>query len=321
MGKPVFTLVATAKNEGPYLLEWVAYHKMIGFDHILIFQNDSDDGTHEILSELKELGEVEYRYNRAERGRHQVTAYQRAARTATYQASDYILALDIDEFLHIKCGDGTVQDLHSALPDTDRTFLNWKCFGASGHTAMPNAPVTKAFQSCETSKTIKTRVKPFKTLFKRSSFARPGVHKPNAFQGDGDPTSANGSGISSQDLDMRHFQCNDPEDRSLAQINHYMVKDPASFVLKSAKGSAHQADRPIDAAYWTARNQNKETDSSLAERAPQLTDAISRLKDRSKGKLAEHTQKSHVLHALRARQLIMQPAFRDLYDHCLRTNA
>ena len=33
------TLVATVKNEGPYLWEWVAHHNSIGFDNIVIFQN------------------------------------------------------------------------------------------------------------------------------------------------------------------------------------------------------------------------------------------------------------------------------------------
>jgi muconolactone delta-isomerase len=46
------TLVATLKNEGPYLWEWVAYHKSIGFDNIVIFQNDSNDMTHGILHEM-----------------------------------------------------------------------------------------------------------------------------------------------------------------------------------------------------------------------------------------------------------------------------
>ena len=50
------TLVATVKNEGPYLWEWVAYHKSIGFDNIVIFQNDSNDMTHGILHEMRSAG-------------------------------------------------------------------------------------------------------------------------------------------------------------------------------------------------------------------------------------------------------------------------
>ena len=44
-----FTLVTTVRNEGPYLWEWVAYHRMIGFHDIIVFQNDSNDGTDQIL--------------------------------------------------------------------------------------------------------------------------------------------------------------------------------------------------------------------------------------------------------------------------------
>ena len=33
------SLVATVKNEGSYLWEWVAHHNSIGFDNIVIFQN------------------------------------------------------------------------------------------------------------------------------------------------------------------------------------------------------------------------------------------------------------------------------------------
>ena len=33
------TLVATVKNEGPYLWEWVAHHNSMVFDNIVIFQN------------------------------------------------------------------------------------------------------------------------------------------------------------------------------------------------------------------------------------------------------------------------------------------
>ncbi len=37
-------LVAIAKNEAPYFLEWIIYHKyIVGFDEIVIYDNDSTD--------------------------------------------------------------------------------------------------------------------------------------------------------------------------------------------------------------------------------------------------------------------------------------
>ena len=65
-------LVGTAKNEGPFLLEWVAHHLEVGFTDIVLYQNDSDDLTHEMASILRDLGVIQYYINRAPRGGHQV---------------------------------------------------------------------------------------------------------------------------------------------------------------------------------------------------------------------------------------------------------
>ena len=54
--RPVFLIVSTMKNEAPYILEWVAYHKAIGFDAFLIYTNDCTAGTDFMLDRLEELG-------------------------------------------------------------------------------------------------------------------------------------------------------------------------------------------------------------------------------------------------------------------------
>ena len=56
--RPKFLLVTTMKNEGPYILEWIAYHIAIGIDHFMIVTNDCTDGTNEILEILQKKGLV-----------------------------------------------------------------------------------------------------------------------------------------------------------------------------------------------------------------------------------------------------------------------
>ena len=47
-------IVTAMKNEGPFILEWAAYHLSIGFDRFLVYTNDCDDGTDAIwASRLK----------------------------------------------------------------------------------------------------------------------------------------------------------------------------------------------------------------------------------------------------------------------------
>ena len=56
--RPRAAIIAVAKNEGVYLHEWIAYHKVIGFDDVLVYDNDSTDGSSEMLAELAGHGLV-----------------------------------------------------------------------------------------------------------------------------------------------------------------------------------------------------------------------------------------------------------------------
>lgn len=173
-------LVATAKNEAPFLWEWVAYHKMIGFDRIILFQNDSDDGTHRMMQALDRAGIVEYHNNSgAATGQQQVRAYVRAGKLDSFQTADWAMALDLDEFLHVKTGNGTVQALIEALGEADCAAINWKLFGASGTRTLTDELVTQRFTMAEADERVRTRLTGFKSLFRTSVYSRPGVHRPN----------------------------------------------------------------------------------------------------------------------------------------------
>ena len=50
--------VTTQKNEGAFLLEWIAYYKIIGFTDIVILSNDCEDGSDEMLDHLSKSGEI-----------------------------------------------------------------------------------------------------------------------------------------------------------------------------------------------------------------------------------------------------------------------
>ena len=47
------TIVTTMKNEGPFLLEWIAYHRAIGVSDFLVYTNDCTDGTDRMLKLLQ----------------------------------------------------------------------------------------------------------------------------------------------------------------------------------------------------------------------------------------------------------------------------
>ena len=50
--------VITLRNEGAFLLEWLAHHLATGVDHVLTFTNDCEDGTDALLDRLAQMGHV-----------------------------------------------------------------------------------------------------------------------------------------------------------------------------------------------------------------------------------------------------------------------
>ena len=58
MSQDKYTVVSTMKNEAPYIIDWVAHYKALGFDDILVCTNDCTDQTVEILQRLQEMGLV-----------------------------------------------------------------------------------------------------------------------------------------------------------------------------------------------------------------------------------------------------------------------
>jgi len=316
--KEKFAVVTTVKDEGPFIVEWVAWHRMCGFDTIIVFQNDSSDGTHEILKTLNAAGYIKYFYNRASRGHIQVTAYHRASQLKEYQDCDYVIALDIDEFLQVNIGSGLVQDYVASLPSFDRAVINWKLFGCSGAQFISEDFVTEQFVGCEDSEKIARHFTPYKSLFRRASYSRAGIHQPRGFSRVGDePRVVNGSGLSEPNFALKNFQSTDPLYRRLAQINHYAVKDASSFVLKNIRGSAHQIDREISKGYWSRRNKNDEVDLSAASRSRALRACVEEMNRKTNGRLERLTKRAVSVHKERFEQALGNTASAELYEYCI----
>ncbi len=94
-------VVATARNEGIYLLEWIAHHRAVGADHVFLYSNDNNDGSDALLQALAASGTITWIDNRfAPRVDGQVKAYGHAL-SVLPQTLDFrwTLIVDLDEFL------------------------------------------------------------------------------------------------------------------------------------------------------------------------------------------------------------------------------
>ena len=280
-------LVATVRNEGPNLLEWVAHHRLCGFDRIQIFENGSTDMSVRTLRQLDELGFVEFHDMPDEPGDLGQRACRLAAQTETYHTSDWCMVLDINEFLAVKTGGQQVADLINACPeDADAILVNWRVFGSSGQRTLTDDLVTRRFTQAEPAQDIKEdQPATFRSLFRTEAFQRPGCHLPHGPTSDA-PLLCNGSGLRAGEFERKNWRSFDPKMRALAQVNHYATRDLESFILKEADQKKDTtSNRPTAAALWAQRNRNEEEDLLLAKRADVLQTEMARLDDLSDGRL------------------------------------
>lgn len=284
MPGPKVLLFSCMKNEGAGLLEWIAHHRVVGIDHFLIYSNDCADGSDRMLDRLQEMGVLTHRRSLAGRGRNtraQAIAIDRLAEDAAYQAADWVLFIDADEFLNVHRGAGTVAALMAADPAADCFFLHWRLFGTAGRQRYEPGLVTEQFTRAIAPghDAVAGSFAP-KALFRRAAFLKPGIHRPRqlppgapptrAVLADGSPIGRNWNGIA-RAVSFAH-----------AQINHYSVQSLDMVILKYLRGFA-AGQAPADPlAYLQARDFNHEEDRTIlrhgaamrAERARLLADPV-----------------------------------------------
>lgn len=272
------------RNEGAFLLEWLAHHKAVGFDDFVVFSNDCDDGTDTMLDRLDEMGVLTHVRNDGpfDKGGIQFTALKAAAKMEAVKQADWILPLDVDEFVNIHAGDHTLNALHDALPEATAITLTWRLFGASGQVRYQDSPVTETFTRCAPCVLYwPWRASMFKTLYRNDgTYRKPGVHRPR------DPDKSrldhakwfDGHGRPLPDLfkTKRIFSNFGHDNYGLAQLNHYPLGALESYVLKADRGRAVHSDHLLGLDYWVERNFNTDEDRSIlstaAERRAILTD-------------------------------------------------
>lgn len=148
-----FTVVTTTKNECPYMLEWIAHYRVIGFDDIVVVTNDNNDPSLELYDALAKAGHIRYYPHVVPNTqRPQKNAYQIAVREvveplkdASSDGSELILTADADEFLFVD-GENHVSQLGEFMDTADAMFINWKCYGSQGYEVRPDGLVMQAYR-------------------------------------------------------------------------------------------------------------------------------------------------------------------------------
>ncbi|MEO0863825.1 MAG: glycosyltransferase family 2 protein [Pseudomonadota bacterium] len=313
----------TVRNEGAFLLEWLAHHRAVGFEDFLIFSNDCDDGTDDMLDRLAQLGWLTHLRNEGpyDKGGIQFTALKTAAKMQQVKAAEWILPLDIDEFVNIHTGDGTLSALHAALPDATAITLTWRLFGNHGQVRHIDQPITETFpMAAPEILHWPWRASMFKTLYRNDgTYRKPGVHRPRSpveeRLGRAKWYDSHGRALDDQFKTRRIFSTYGRPNYGLAQLNHYPLGAMENYVLKADRGRAVHSDDMLGLDYWVERNFNTDRDNTI-RRYDMARDAL--LADlRSDAMLADLHDAAVHWRARRFDQLMQQEPFRALFGRLL----
>lgn len=123
----------TIRNEGPFLLEWIAWQKMLGFDRVLVMFNDCTDRSPQLLRLLAKAGEIGIRRHSPDGDLPPQQFAYRACRSHPYvKDTEWMFISDVDEYLVIHKGDGSLSAL---LDNGDVAWkgmaIHWRIFGSN----------------------------------------------------------------------------------------------------------------------------------------------------------------------------------------------
>ncbi|MBN2900165.1 MAG: glycosyltransferase family 2 protein [Clostridia bacterium] len=163
---------AIFRDEFDYIIEWLSYHIVAGFNDYLIADNGSTDGTRELLEALQEVGFISLLYQPVVENFAQIRAYNKIVEK-TIELWDAILFIDADEFLvHDSFVDGAEMSYLINLL-SDQTIgligINWRCFGSSGLEDQDERLVIERFRWCADDSNIVPYSKVFKSILNNNN--------------------------------------------------------------------------------------------------------------------------------------------------------
>ncbi|SLN34768.1 hypothetical protein TRL7639_01605 [Falsiruegeria litorea R37] len=322
-GRSGNVIVGCMKNEAPYIVEWVAYHRAMGVDNFLIYTNDCSDGTSEILDRLQDMGVLQHRNNDNWKGNSpQQYALNQALKEPVIQNADWILHIDVDEFVNVRTGNGTLQDFFDEVPDATNVAMTWRLFGHNDVTRLADDFVIDQFDTCAPKFCPKPHtVWGFKTMFKNiGAYEKISCHRPNKLVEDkrGDVCWVNGSGrdMTGEAVDNGWRNSKKSIGYDLIQLNHYALRSAESYLIKRQRGRALHVDRSIGLNYWIRMDWSDFRDVTIKRNLPRLRAEYDRLMQDDT--LRSWHQKGLEWHKTKAVELHGMPEFEELYQQALK---
>ena len=285
---PGSTVLGAQRNEGPFLLEWIAWYLALGFENVLIMHNDCTDHSPQLLRLLERAGVIAQQKVVTDPALPpQPQAHRQAARHRLIREADWAFTCDMDEFLVIHEGDGSLAALTDdpALAQAGGMAIHWRIFGTMGQVAWEDQLVHRRYTMAAPREAQQNSG--FKTLTRwpgKWTFLR--AHGPKNWNGPepwGEPPYrlllADGSPF--DDYAHRGQAINHTEVERIrhdkAQVNHYALQSVEKFLLKRGVPGAGDNEVRYTDDFFARFDWNAVEDTSALAHGARFDAAYARL--------------------------------------------
>ncbi len=272
---PRILVTTCMKDEGPFILEWLAWHRAIGVTDFVVFTNHCTDGTDRMLDHLHDMGEVTHLPNPALATGS--TFYQPVAlaylhHLRAFREADFVISMDVDEFINLRPGQESLAELFGKSGPFDALSMTELNHGSNRQMTYSRGWITEQFPLHETETPGKFKARHgVKTITRLSPLvSKIRNHRPD-FSGHGPPARwLDGSGrvLGSLAADASENGIDCRGTYGLVSLDHFPLRSLDSYLMKMLRGDVVVADKQVSQTYWRVRNRNHDDTSRLARHLP-----------------------------------------------------
>lgn len=141
-------IASIQRNRDPWIVEWLAFHMLVGFNRFFIYCHKCDDGMRETLLRLSHHYPITV-YAIESGDKPQLAAYQHAWDTHSAEI-DWMAFIDGDEFLFSPSHASMAEALSATLAEFGDQPLSalaayWICYGSNGHEREPEGLIMENY--------------------------------------------------------------------------------------------------------------------------------------------------------------------------------
>lgn len=226
------TACAIIKDEGPYLAEWIAYHRLMGVTRFILYDNGSRIPLSQSVAPFTAKNDITVIPFEG-RGR-QMQAYTECIGRVARQTV-WLSLTDIDEYLVPIKASNLIQVL-KPYEGYGALGVNWQTFGSAGHKERPkglqvNNFTSRAPEQWDWNKHIKSIIRPLKAIKALSPH--------HCAYKDGEVC-----------VNEKHESVQGPfsipVSKEVIQVNHYFTRSRKEYDDKLARGAADGTYKSIE---------------------------------------------------------------------------